>query len=111
MRAYDNAVRVIDSRSSSGSTRSPPSSSGRSANDGSSSRSNYFYGSLYIVVTVFAPDLALPRFPDDYPLWRNTLLVGTLLGLIGFATFPLMPPRLLPTMGPATRASTTSTRW
>ena len=38
------------------------------------------------------------RFPDDYPLWRNTLLVGTLLGLIGFATFPLMPPRLLDTV-------------
>jgi membrane-associated phospholipid phosphatase len=31
-----------------------------------------------------------------YPLWRNTLAITTGLALIGFALFPLMPPRLLP---------------
>ena len=59
---------------------------------------NYFYGSAYIGVTIFALVFLYRRFPDAYPLWRNTLLVGTLLGLIGFATFPLMPPRLLDTV-------------
>ena len=35
-------------------------------------------------------------FPKRYPLWRNTLAFTTGFALIGFATFPLMPPRLLP---------------
>jgi len=61
--------------------------------------SNYFYGVAYMVVTIFGLLFLYRRFPDDYPLWRNTLLIGTLLGLIGFATFPLMPPRLLDRMG------------
>lgn len=61
--------------------------------------SNYFYGSAYIAVTVAALVFLYRRFPDDYPLWRNTLGVGTFIGLIGFATFPLMPPRLLDTQG------------
>lgn len=62
---------------------------------------NYFYGSVYIGATLFALVFLYRRFPDDYSLWRTTLLVGTLLGLIGFATFPLMPPRLLDSMGGA----------
>ena len=60
---------------------------------------NYYYGSAYIAVTIFALVFLYVRVPDDYPLWRNTLLAGTLLGLIGFAAFPLMPPRLLDGMG------------
>ena len=35
------------------------------------------------------------RHPRAYPTWRNTLLIGTGLALIGFSLFPLMPPRLL----------------
>lgn len=61
--------------------------------------SNYFYGSAYIVGTLATLLWLYHRRPDDYPLWRNTLMFGTLLGLIGFATFPLMPPRLLDVMG------------
>ncbi|MCU0311502.1 MAG: phosphatase PAP2 family protein [Acidimicrobiales bacterium] len=61
--------------------------------------SNYYYGAAYMVVTMAGLLFLYRRFPDDYPLWRNTLLIGTLLGLVGFATFPLMPPRLLDTMG------------
>jgi hypothetical protein len=56
---------------------------------------NYFYGSVYMGATLFGLFFLYRRFPDDYPMWRNTLALGTLLGLIGFATFPLMPPRLL----------------
>lgn len=56
---------------------------------------NYFYGSIYMAATLFGLFFLYRRFSDDYPLFRNTLLIGTMLGLIGFATFPLMPPRLL----------------
>jgi hypothetical protein len=62
---------------------------------------NYFYGSVYIGATLFALGFLYVRFPEDYSLWRTTLIIGTLLGLIGFATFPLMPPRLLDSMGGA----------
>jgi hypothetical protein len=60
---------------------------------------NYYYGAIYILITIAALVFLYRRFPDDYPLWRNTLAIGTMLGLIGFATFPLMPPRLLDTFG------------
>jgi hypothetical protein len=60
---------------------------------------NYFYGSVYIGATISGLVFLYRRHSDDYPLWRNTLAIGTLLGLIGFATFPLMPPRLLDVMG------------
>ena len=56
---------------------------------------NYFYGSIYIIATLFTLIFLYSKFPDDYPLFRNTLMIGTLCGLIGFALFPLMPPRLL----------------
>jgi hypothetical protein len=36
------------------------------------------------------------RRPERYPLWRNTLAFTTALALIGFAFYPLVPPRLLP---------------
>jgi len=56
---------------------------------------NYFYGSVYIAATIFTLVFLFWKFPDDYSLFRNTLMIGTLCGLIGFALFPLMPPRLL----------------
>ena len=56
---------------------------------------NYFYGSVYVAATLFTLVFLYRKFPDDYPLFRNTLMIGTLCGLIGFALFPLMPPRLL----------------
>jgi hypothetical protein len=40
--------------------------------------------------------LLFRRFPTRYARWRNTLAVTTALALIGFASYPLMPPRLLP---------------
>jgi drug/metabolite transporter superfamily protein YnfA len=56
---------------------------------------NYFYGSIYIAATLFTLVFLYSKFPDDYPLFRNTLMIGTLCALVGFALFPLMPPRLL----------------
>lgn len=57
---------------------------------------NYFYGSLHFVVTIGVAIFLFRKFPDDYPLWRNTLAIATALALIGFRFWPLMPPRLLP---------------
>jgi hypothetical protein len=56
---------------------------------------NYFYGAGYMVTTLFGLIWLYRRRPDHYPFWRNTLAIGTLVGLIGFRYFPLMPPRLL----------------
>jgi hypothetical protein len=57
---------------------------------------NYFYGSLHFVVTGGVGIFLFRRWSDDYPRWRNTLAISTGLALIGFITWPLMPPRLLP---------------
>ncbi len=58
--------------------------------------SNYFYGSLHFVVTIGVAVFVFRKHRDAYPLWRNTLMIATGLALIGFAFWPLMPPRLLP---------------
>lgn len=57
---------------------------------------NYFYGSLHFVITIGTGIYLYRRWPDDYPLWRNTLAIATATALIGFTFWPLMPPRLLP---------------
>lgn len=57
---------------------------------------NYFYGSLHFVVTTGVLVFLYRRFSDEYALWRNALAISTGIALIGFAFWPLMPPRLLP---------------
>lgn len=54
-----------------------------------------FYGTAHFVVTALALIVMYRTMKGRYPLWRNTLACTTALALIGFATFPLMPPRLL----------------
>jgi len=56
---------------------------------------NVYYGTFHFVVTTLALIWCFRRRPDRYPLWRNTLAATTGLALVGFALFPLMPPRLL----------------
>lgn len=56
---------------------------------------NIYYGTAHFVVTVVALAMLFRKQPDRYPVWRNTLAAMTALALIGFATFSLMPPRLL----------------
>jgi hypothetical protein len=55
-----------------------------------------FYGTAHFVVTVAVLVFLFRSVPKRYPLWRNTLAITTALALVGFAFFPLMPPRLLP---------------
>ena len=57
---------------------------------------NVYYGSAHFIVTAVALIWLFRRDPLRYPLWRNTLACTTALALIGFALYPLMPPRLLP---------------
>ena len=57
---------------------------------------NVYYGSFHFVVTAVALVWCFRRMHERYPLWRNTLALTTGLALIGFAFFPLMPPRLMP---------------
>lgn len=56
---------------------------------------NVFYGTAHFLVTACALVWLFLRDPARYPRWRNTLACTTLLALIGFAAFSLMPPRLL----------------
>ncbi len=56
---------------------------------------NVYYGVLHFVVAAFALVWLYRQAPPRYRLWRNTLAFTTLLALAGFATFSLMPPRLL----------------
>ena len=55
-----------------------------------------WYGSTHFVVTAAVLAILFFAYKERYRLWRNTLAVATALALIGFAFFPLMPPRLLP---------------
>ncbi|MGD9798783.1 MAG: phosphatase PAP2 family protein [Acidimicrobiia bacterium] len=57
---------------------------------------NLFYGTFHFAVTAFCLVWLFTRFPDRYVQWRTTLACTTALALVGFATFPLLPPRLLP---------------
>ena len=56
---------------------------------------NVFYGTAHFVITAGALIWLFVRDPVRYPRWRNTLALTTLLALVGFAAFSLMPPRLL----------------
>ncbi|MBT5904188.1 MAG: phosphatase PAP2 family protein [Acidimicrobiaceae bacterium] len=60
---------------------------------------NLFYGTFHFAVTVFALVWVYRRFPHLYARHRSTFLCATGLALIGFALFPLMPPRLLSDCG------------
>jgi hypothetical protein len=56
---------------------------------------NVYYGSAHFVVSIVALVWLFRTDKGRYPLWRNTLAFTTALALIGFAAYPLMPPRLL----------------
>ena len=58
--------------------------------------SNYYYGSFHFLVTAFAGIFLYRRFSDDYPRFRNTIAIATLIALVGFTLYPLAPPRMLP---------------
>ena len=60
---------------------------------------NVYYGTAHFIVTGAAIVWLFRRQPARYQYWRNVLAILTGLALVGFAVFPLMPPRLLDTAG------------
>ena len=56
---------------------------------------NIFYGTAHFIVTAGALFWLFRTDKARYPLWRSTLGLTTLVALIGFAGYSLMPPRLL----------------
>lgn len=60
-----------------------------------------FYGSAHFIVTAVALIWVFHKMPQRYARLRNTLAITTALALLGFAFFPLMPPRLLFTVDPS----------
>lgn len=56
---------------------------------------NIYYGTGHFVITIVAMVLLFRRSPERYQVWRTALAVMTAAALIGFASFSLMPPRLL----------------
>jgi hypothetical protein len=60
---------------------------------------NIYYGTIHFVMPVVALVLLWRRAPERYVVWRNTLLVMLVLGLLIFWADPLMPPRLMPHRG------------
>ena len=66
---------------------------------------NTYYGTMHFIVTLGVFILLFTKRRDVFPQWRNTLAAMTALAIIGFAFFPLMPPRLLDEPCPATDPS------
>jgi hypothetical protein len=56
---------------------------------------NVYYGTAHFIVTAFALIWMFRKMPERYAVWRNTLALTTGLALVGFAFYPLLPPRLL----------------
>lgn len=56
---------------------------------------NTYYGTAHFAVTIGVFIVLYRRRKDVFPLYRNALAVMTGLAIVGFALFPLMPPRLL----------------
>jgi hypothetical protein len=57
---------------------------------------NSYYGTVHFIAVVVVLVLLFYRDPERYPLWRNTIAFTTALALLGFAFYPVLPPRLLP---------------
>ena len=57
---------------------------------------NTWYGVAHFVVTLAAMVWCFRVMPERYRSIRNGLAIMTGLALLGFAFFPLLPPRLLP---------------
>jgi hypothetical protein len=93
--AYTNAVRIIDIEKAMGLFHEATIQGWFLGEPWVLRAFNIFYGSFHFVVPAAILVWLAARHPRDYPTWRNTLLIGTGLALIGFSLFPLMPPRLL----------------
>ncbi|WP_045878172.1 phosphatase PAP2 family protein [Pseudofrankia sp. DC12] len=60
---------------------------------------NYYYDGPHFIVTALVLTLLLVLRPHRYRLYRDILLVASLLALVVFWLCPVGPPRLLPSAG------------
>ncbi len=58
---------------------------------------NTWYGTAHFIITLAVFALLFWKRKGVFPVWRNSLAIMTGLAIVGFALFPLMPPRLLDT--------------
>jgi len=65
---------------------------------------NTYYGTAHFAVTIGVFWVLFSRRKDVFPLFRNALAISTGLAIVGFALFPLMPPRLLDAPCPSVAA-------
>ncbi len=56
---------------------------------------NHYYVYAFFPVLIGAAAISALRSPAAFQLWRNIFAVSLAMALIGFAFFPLTPPRLL----------------
>jgi hypothetical protein len=57
---------------------------------------SYWYSVLHYVVTPAVLVWVYRAHPDRYGVARNALVIGSALGIVGFALLPMAPPRMLP---------------
>ncbi len=57
---------------------------------------NSYYGTVHFLAVAFVLVVLYTRDRARYQRWRNILALTTGLSLVGFALFPVAPPRLLP---------------
>jgi hypothetical protein len=57
---------------------------------------DYMYATLHYLVTPVVLIWMWRSHRDAYPRARTTLMVATVIGLIGFSLMPVAPPRMLP---------------
>jgi membrane-associated phospholipid phosphatase len=60
---------------------------------------NHYYVFAFFPMLVGGAVLAAIRAPRAFRYWRTVFVVSLGLALVGFALFPLTPPRLLPDLG------------
>lgn len=60
---------------------------------------SFHYTTFHFAVPVLALLVLFRRAPERYLLYRNALAWMSVLGVVTFALWPLMPPRMLPSYG------------
>ncbi|HYJ77099.1 MAG TPA: phosphatase PAP2 family protein, partial [Actinomycetes bacterium] len=71
---------------------------------------SYWYSLLHYAVTPAVLVWVYRAHPDRYRVARNSLVIGSALGIAGFALLPTAPPRMLPGYVD-TPASTAGSGW
>ncbi len=93
--AYDNAIKVIDAERALGLFHEQRIQSWFGDSAAFFRFWNIFYGTLHFAVTIGCFVYLYRKASDRYGICRTTFAATTAIALIGFSTFPLMPPRLL----------------